>query len=255
VRVLTLRLRAVLAARALCLRVGGRPGQLVVLDEEIGAVAIAAGGGRILASRAHLAALPVVDRRALLAHEGAHLRHHHHRYRLAAELAAAVDPLQHRVSGAVRYAIERWADEAAAAAVGSRAVVARSLARSALRPVPDVPPSAWEPLALRSAGGRSVARVQAMLAPAPRRRPTLVLAAAALVACALAAALHAQQDTETFFDQAAVRPAAQEPGGSAARGTGRAGSAQLGGHQRHEGQVRLVLREHAEGPLVGEQRQ
>lgn len=200
------RTRAVLAARAFCSSVGGGRGQLVVVDEEIGAVAIPAGGGRILVSRAHLAALPAADRRALIAHESAHLRYHHHRYRLAAEFAVALDPLQRGVRAAVHHTTERWADEVAATTVGSRAVVARTLARSALRAMAGPSAPAWEAVALRSSGSRSVARVRALLNPAPRQRPGVVLAAGVLVACTLAASLHAQQDTEAFFEHA-IAPA------------------------------------------------
>jgi peptidase M48-like protein len=202
-RVVVLRVRAVLAARVFCAGLGGRPGGLVLVDDAVGPVAVAAAGGRILASRTQLAALPPADRRALLAHESAHLHAHHHRYRLAVDLAAAVDPLQRRVRPAVRYATERWADEDAAGAVGSRAVVARALARSALTAGRHAPVPSWELVALRSDGSPTVARVRALLDPPPRQRPAVVLAALALVACTLGASLHAQRDTDSYFDHAA----------------------------------------------------
>jgi Zn-dependent protease with chaperone function len=202
-RVVVLRVRAVLAARAFCAGLGGGPGRLFLVDDEVGPVAIAAAGGRIVASRSQLAALPPADRRALLAHESAHLRAHHHRYRLAVDVAAAVDPLQRRVRPAVRYATERWADEVAAGAVGSRAVVARALARSALSTGRRSPVPAWDAVALRSGGSATVARVRALLDPPPRQRPAVVLAALALVACTLGASLHAQRDTDSYFDHAA----------------------------------------------------
>lgn len=199
-RVAVLRARAVLAARAFCLSLGGERRQLVVLDEDIDAVAVPAGGGRILASRAHLASLPAAERRALLAHESAHLDRHHHLYRLVADLAGAVDPLQHQVSAAVVYATERWADELAGDAVG-RAVVARALARSGLRAAGIRPTAAWAPVALRGGGSGVVPRVRALLAPAPRQRPALVLAVGVLAAFTVGSTVHAQEDTETYFDQ------------------------------------------------------
>jgi hypothetical protein len=174
----------------------------VVVDDDIEAIAVPGGGGLILASRARLAALPAAERRALLLHESAHLEHRHHVYRMAADLAVALDPLQARVRGAVLYATERWADEAAATGVGERAVVARVLAREGLRQAGGVARPRWATVAMGSGGSRVVPRVRALLEPAPRQRPGLVLAAAALVAFAVLTALHAQADGDAWFDQA-----------------------------------------------------
>jgi Peptidase family M48 len=214
VRVVVARTRALLAARS---ALGGLPagaGGLVVVDDGIEAVAVPVAGGRIVVSRALLSALPAVERRALLLHERAHLAHRHHLYRLAADLAGALDPLQLRVRGAVGYATERWADEAAAAGVGDRAAVARVLARSGLRRASSRP---WAAVALGAGGTRVVARVQALLEPAPRQRPGLLLAAAALVALAVGSALHAERDSDAWFDRAGVHPvctAEPQPGGA-----------------------------------------
>jgi hypothetical protein len=192
--------RAYAAARALCRDLGGTAGQLVVVDDDIAPVAVPAAGGRVLASRAHLAALPPAERRALLLHERAHLTGHHHRYRLGAALAGAVDPLQHGVGAAVSYATERWADESAAAALGDRAAVARALARSGLRSSGHREPAGgWAAVALSASGADVVRRVRALLAPAPRQHPGLVLAGGVLAACALAVSLHAQEDSERYF--------------------------------------------------------
>jgi hypothetical protein len=203
VRIAAARIRAVFGARALCRDVGGGRGRLVVVDDDIETVAVPADGGRILASRARLAALPPAERRALLMHESAHLEHRHHLYRLATDLAVAVDPLQLRVRGAVLYATERWADESAAAGVGDRAVVARVLAREGLRAATSPARPRWAPVAMGSGGSRVVPRVRALLEPAPRQRPVLVLAAAGLVAVAVVAALHARADDDAWFDRAA----------------------------------------------------
>jgi peptidase M48-like protein len=198
-RVAVLRARALLAARAFCAALGGFAGQLMVVDDAIEPVAVPAAGGRILASRSLLAALPQPERRALLVHESAHLAGRHHLYRLLVDLAGAVDPLQRRLGQAVHYATERWADEVAAAAVGDRAVVARALARSGLWSAGHRPTPGWAPVALSAGGPGVAARVHALLRPAPRQRPGLVLAAAAVVACTLAVSLHAQEDSERYF--------------------------------------------------------
>jgi hypothetical protein len=49
--------------------------------------------------------------------------------------------------------------------------------------------------------------VRALLGPAPRQRPGLLLAAAALVVLTLGSAVHAQEDTESVFAHAAAAPA------------------------------------------------
>jgi hypothetical protein len=192
--------RALAGARAAARTLGGTAGGLVVFDDDIDALALPAGGGRILVSRAQLADLPAAERRALLVHEAAHLRHRHHLYRLTADLAAALAPQQRPVRAAVVYATERWADEVAAAELGDRAVVARVLARSGIRAA-GTPPR-WSAVAMAGRRSSVVPRVQALLAPAPRQRPVVVLGAAAFVAFALVTALHAQADGDAWFDSA-----------------------------------------------------
>lgn len=206
-RVAVARLRALAGARALARTLGGSAGGLVVVDDGVDALALPAGGGRILVSRGQLAGLAAGERRALLLHESAHLRHRHHLYRLAVDLAAALCPVQRPVRGAVVYATERWADEVAAAELGDRAVVARVLARSGLRAPSGASPR-WAALAMAGRRSSVVPRVQALLAPAPRQRPGVVLAAAGLVAFAVVTALHAQADGDAWFDAASAHACA-----------------------------------------------
>jgi Peptidase family M48. len=172
--------------------------------------AVPAMRGRIVASRPLLAALPSDERRAVLAHETAHLRHRHHRYRLAAELAAAVNPLLRPLVPAVEYATERWADEVAAEVVGDRTVVARALARTGLRAAEPRRTSPWSAAALYAVAARSplVRRVEALLAPAQRHRPLLVAGVAALLAVTLSAVVETQRDTEQMFEHANLTTAA-----------------------------------------------
>lgn len=202
------RARALAAARALCLTLGGGPGALVILDDDADDVyALPGDRGRIVASRSLLEALPADERRALLAHEAAHLRHRHHLYRAAAELAAAVNPLLRPAARAVRYATERWADEDAAA-TGDRASVARALARVGLRRHAAPAPVGWRAVALGSAESAVVTRVRALLATPPRRRPGTLLAQAALagiLVLTVTSTVEAQRDAEHLFEQS--RPA------------------------------------------------
>jgi Zn-dependent protease with chaperone function len=206
VRVAMLRVRATRAARRLCAQLGGGPGDLVVVDgPEIEVFAVPALRGRIVATRPLLAALAADERRAVLAHETAHLRHHHHRYRLAAELAAAVNPLLRPLAGAVEYATERWADEVAAGKVGDRRVVARALARIGLEAIRPRRPAPWAAADLHATKpSRLVRRVEALLAPAPRRRPLLVAGVAVLLVVTMAAVVETQRDTEQMFETASV---------------------------------------------------
>jgi Zn-dependent protease with chaperone function len=202
-RAVLIRARAMVAARALCQRIGGRPGQLVVIDDDaIEAFAVPAGGGRIVASRLLLQSLPPAERRAVLTHESAHLAHHHHLYRLAADLAAAVNPLLRPVARGVHYASERWADEIAAATVGDRKTVAAALARTSLnsRARSGDRRDTCAPAVLAITGPTTVARVQALLEPAPQPRRGLVLGVLALLAATLLASGEIQHDTEHLFE-------------------------------------------------------
>ena len=66
----------------------------------------------------------------MLEHERAHLRRFHHRHALTAQLAAAANPCLALMPGALGLAIERWADEEAAALCG-RAATAAALSKVA----------------------------------------------------------------------------------------------------------------------------
>ncbi|WP_037628730.1 M56 family metallopeptidase, partial [Streptomyces aureus] len=118
---------------------------------------------RVVATTGLLSCLEPVERRALFAHERAHLAASHHRFLLAVRLAAQANPFLHPLRTAVAYTTERWADEEAAEAVGSRPTVARAIGKAAL-----VSRSAPAPtLAGLAAPGPVPRRVAALLAPAP----------------------------------------------------------------------------------------
>ncbi|MDF6040618.1 M48 family metalloprotease [Streptomyces sp. JH14] len=88
--------------------------------------------GRIVVTTGMLRALDPVERDALLAHERAHLAGRHHLLHAAAELAALCHPALRSLRAPMGYALERCADEAAAAAIGDRRVAARAIGRAAL---------------------------------------------------------------------------------------------------------------------------
>jgi len=101
----------------------------IIADATPHALAVPGRPGHILISTGLLRATSPEDRTVVLAHERAHLHHQHHRYRAIADLAAAVNPLLRPTRDAVAFLVERWADETAAAAIGSRQHTAASLAK------------------------------------------------------------------------------------------------------------------------------
>jgi hypothetical protein len=158
------------------------------------AVAIPGRPGHILVTTAILRVLDRQEQRVMFAHERAHLRHRHHAMVLVTAVSAAVNPLLVPAREAVCYLVERWADEQAAAEVGSRDLAARAVARAALASVRP------EPL-LGIDGGGAVRRVQALAGPVPQPRhhrfaPLTVLVAAFAAAAAIA--------TVEFMDVAAA---------------------------------------------------
>ena len=107
-------------------------GGLMVLDDaRFYAYAVPVGKGTIIVSTAMLNSLTETERKALLAHERAHLQHRHRMHRTLASLAAATNPLLNGVHREMKLQTERWADETAAEQT-TRAVTATSLARAAL---------------------------------------------------------------------------------------------------------------------------
>jgi Zn-dependent protease with chaperone function len=176
-----------------------REGGLVVAEWTAPyAVAVPGRPGHVLLTTGMLKALEPAERRVVFAHERSHLRHRHHRLVGVAACAAAVNPLLVPVRGHVGYLVERWADEDAAAAVGDRGLVARSVAKAALATVDDpirstaTPATPAPPGTLGAHGADAVRRVRAMTRPAvtgQRRRLALVAALAACFAVAAFSAL------------------------------------------------------------------
>jgi hypothetical protein len=173
---------AVVACSALLLRhrrvrrrtaraLGGLPGTQVVVLPDPAPYAHTlppgrTGRGRVLVSTGMLDALDSRERRAMFAHERAHLEGRHDRFLLLAGLAARANPFLRPLRTGVAYTVERWADEEAALRVGDRRVTARAVARAAL-----VSRTASGPvLASFAAPGPVPRRVAALLGPAPVAR-------------------------------------------------------------------------------------
>ncbi|MFF8726581.1 M48 family metalloprotease [Streptomyces sp. NPDC015171] len=159
------------------------------------------GRGRIVVTTALLAGLAPAERRALFAHERAHLSARHHRHLLAAHLAARANPFLRPLRTAVVYTAERWADEEAARVVGDRRTVARAIGKAALLSPGTPAPT----LAALAATGPVPRRVAALLGPAPVARPwppaftAVGLAAWGAAAGALVSAMSSANSAVSLF--------------------------------------------------------
>jgi hypothetical protein len=218
--------RRTVAIRAAYRRAGTLPGagEIVVTDDAAAdAYTVPGWPCRIVITRGMLSALAGEERGVLLSHERAHARNAHYLFTSAARLAAAANPLLSPVAGEVCYAVERWADEHAAAEAGDRALAARAIARAALaasapRSRPDraaVPAvaalgliteheqdrpgaSAWH----RGRPGPVPRRVAALLAPPPGLSPLLLVAAVVFVLVSGASAAEAARDFHQLIELA-----------------------------------------------------
>jgi len=113
--------------------VAASQGELVVVRDLLPhAFAVAGKPGRIVVSATMLRALTAPQRRAMLAHERAHLDRGHSVLLALAQLAAAANPLLGPARTAVGYLCERHADEQAATEVGDRFLVAEALAAAVM---------------------------------------------------------------------------------------------------------------------------
>ncbi len=189
-------------AAVACRRLGPAAAGLVVVDhDQPDAYALPGIPGRVVVSTAMLRALPADERRVLLAHEAAHLSKRHFLWLQAAEIAAAANPLAGPAVRAVRTALERWADEVAAAEVGDRTLAARTLARAALARAAARPEPAMA-AGLFAANSDVADRTRALLAGPSPRRPVLTGAIAALMLTTVTATAVTTVATAARFEAA-----------------------------------------------------
>lgn len=188
------RVRTTLRARHAADAAGPAGGDLTVLDDDgPDAYALPGRPGRVVVTTGMLRALDPAEREVLLAHERAHLAGRHHHFLTALAFAAACHPALRMLRAPLSYALERWADESAAAAVGDRRTAARAIARAALAARPT---AARPRTALPAAAGPVPRRVAALLAHprAPRAPRTVATALAACLALSAGCALEAAHD-------------------------------------------------------------
>ncbi|MFD7920966.1 M48 family metalloprotease [Streptomyces sp. NPDC059740] len=160
------------------------------------------GRGRVVVSAAMLRALKPDEREALFAHERAHLAGRHYLFLGAGQAAAVLHPALRGLREPLAYALERWADEAAAEAVGDRRLAARAISRAALA-AHDAKAAVRGPsVALGVASGPVPRRVAALVGHDERQQGSRGarvqrLVAAVLLGCLLAStasAMHAAHD-------------------------------------------------------------
>lgn len=176
-------------------------GELAVIQgAQMEAYAVPGRPGRIVLSSGILRGLDGGERRALLAHERAHLVHRHHMHLSMAHLAAAANPFLWTLRAGVSLSTERWADESAASTC-CRETVATALSHAATGARPRA--LATMPAAVLAAATTEVLeRVQALCAPAPRLTLWRVTLLVALLVATTAAVLDAAHDTERLFELA-----------------------------------------------------
>ncbi|MER5545296.1 M56 family metallopeptidase [Streptomyces sp. NPDC002589] len=190
--------RHLLRSRRECARMPGDSELAVVDNDTPHAFALPGAPGRIVVSRGMLRCLDHEEREALLAHERAHLRGRHHLFQTLWRLTAALNPLLRPLADAGGFALERWADEEAAARVGSRRIVARAVGRAALASSPR----ASRPPALAATGGAVPQRVRALLSPPPPRRPLPIAGGVLLLALCCVGLANATSDSDKLLDDA-----------------------------------------------------
>jgi hypothetical protein len=162
--------------RRLARRSGAGSELLVLPGEQPIAHALPGRPGRIVVSSSMLNLLGPAERRALLAHERAHLAGSHHLFVAVVDVMAAANPLLRPLRKVVRYTTERWADEIAAGKVGDRSVVAKAVGKAALatKSVTDGQPVTTA-VTMAAAAGEVPRRVAALLIAPPARRLRLIL--------------------------------------------------------------------------------
>jgi Zn-dependent protease with chaperone function len=206
------RARALAAAFTHARALPGSASLVITRDEAADAYTVPGHPGRIVVSTGMLEALDGPGRRALLAHEHAHLEAYHYIYTTAARLAAAANPLVRPLAGAVDYAVERWADEHAARTVGDRRQVATAIATAAIAAkhtrTRRGPALALGAVFSRTGGlrlddaGPVPRRVAALLEPSPRTSLLSLGIGLAVVALAAFCALEAANDLQDLISLA-----------------------------------------------------
>ncbi|MFI1452304.1 M48 family metalloprotease [Streptomyces roseus] len=164
--------------------------------------------GRVVITSGMVRALKPGEYEVLLAHERAHLSGRHHLLAAVVDLAAMVHPAAGRLRKLLEFHLERWADEAAALAVGNRKVVAGAIARAALAGAAHRRLTGGGSPVLSVRGGPVPQRVGALLLPRPtaprgRARRAQVLGLALTVALSTLTAVASAYGLHEYVEYAA----------------------------------------------------
>ena len=141
----------------------------------------------------------------------------HHLFVAVVDIFAAANPLLRPLRRVVRYTTERWADELAARAVGSRSVVARAVGKAALATEDATShDTVTSQIMMAAAAGEVPRRVAALLTARPTRRIVSAKTIFALIALALTIAsagnaVEAAGDLDQVFAVAHVATPNHEP--------------------------------------------
>ncbi|MFW2333984.1 M56 family metallopeptidase [Ilumatobacter sp.] len=156
----------------------------IMETDEIYAYTFPGPAGTIAISTGLRGALDSEEFDIVVAHEVAHARHRHDRYKLLALLATAFVPPVRSIASGLDYHIERWADEEAVETTrAERRVVARTIAKVALAGASPAP-------ALGIADNGVAARAAALLAPMERPALTMRLRTGFVLATTVMLALY-----------------------------------------------------------------
>jgi len=189
---------------------GGQSTIVFVDDTTPHAYAVGGRRPRIVVSRGLLCSLGVAERRAVLAHEAAHLRHRHHVHLRVLRLAAAAFPMLRPCLPVGVLAVERWADEETAARLGDRTLVARTLLRAALAGVDNARMPAG--VLAHTTTGDVGRRVTALMQAPPRVRWTVVTATSVMLAATMVSPVYSANHLDGLFDSATSPPASMSVG-------------------------------------------
>lgn len=193
------RAQAVIAVHRACRRLAVHAGLTIVEADAPSAFTTPELTGRTIVTTGLLRRLTLAECQVVLAHEASHRCHRHPWWIIAADLAAAANPLLRPTTRAVAHAAERWADEDAAASLADRRLVACAIARAALLAVRRQPTSA-----LAATGADVPHRVRALLGPRPRSRPVAVAGVITLLLTATVATAVVQLRGESLFERASI---------------------------------------------------
>lgn len=172
--------------------------RLVFVDDAVPhAYAVGGRHPHIVISRGLVSALGAAERRAVLAHETAHLRYRHHAHLRVLRLTAALNPLLVPFVRAGVLAVERWADEETAVRVGDRTLVARTLLRAALAGTGTVPSGV-----LAHTTGDVGRRVTALMKAPPRQRWSAATLTSMLLVATIATPIHALSSLDALVNAA-----------------------------------------------------